>query len=73
MNWPQVSRAKSEQKFDSQPLQAIHLACGAMPIWLGPGLPSSPTIVPIVCVPWPLLSQGTLDGLPQTFDGSNQL
>ena len=30
--------------------QPIQRACGAMPIWLP--APSSPTIVPIVWVPW---------------------
>jgi hypothetical protein len=44
-----------------------------MPIWFGPGFPSSPTMVPIVCVPWLVLSQGAFDGLPQTFAGSHQL
>ena len=39
-----------------QPLAAIHRAPGATPIWLP--APSSPTIVPIVCVPWPLPSHG---------------
>src|SRR5688500_12312293 len=39
-------------------LQAIHSASGAMPIWLAP--PSSPTIVPTVCVPWSLSSHGTV-------------
>jgi hypothetical protein len=52
-------------------LAAIHLAPGATPIWLAP--PSSPTIVPMVCVPWALLSHGVTDGLPHTLDGSNQL
>jgi len=51
--------------------QPIHFAPGAMPIWLLP--PSSPTIVPMVCVPWSLLSHGTSDGLPHVCDGSNQL
>ena len=64
---------QSEHEFVSQPFAAIQRACGATPIWLAPGSPSSPTIVPIVCVPWPLLSHGTSDGLPQTCDGSNQL
>jgi hypothetical protein len=39
-------------------LQAIHWAPGAMPTWLP--APSSPTMVPVVCVPWPLGSVGTL-------------
>src|SRR5262245_27105513 len=73
MNWAQVSRAEFEQEFVSHPLQAIHFAWGAMPIWLTPGSPSSPTIVPIVCVPWPTLSQGVFPFPPQTFDGSYQL
>src|SRR6266508_3390737 len=64
--------AKSEQKLDSHPFEAIHSACGATPIWLAPGSPSSPTMVPIVWVPWPLLSHGAVDGFPQTSDGSNQ-
>src|SRR6185503_11933728 len=57
----------------SQPLAAIHLACGATPIRLVPGVPSSPTMVPIVCVPWLLLSHGASDGLPHDNDGSYQL
>ncbi len=63
----------SEHELDSQPLAVIHFACGATPIWFGPGSPSSPTIVPIVCVPWLTLSHGTSDGLPHTFEGSYQL
>ncbi len=63
--------ASSLQLLDSQPLAAIQVAPGATPIWLP--APSSPTIVPIVWVPWALLSHGSSDGLPQTSDGSNQL
>src|SRR3990170_76560 len=37
--------------------QPIHFAPGATPIWLP--APSSPTIVPMVWVPWLLSSQGT--------------
>src|SRR5262245_5853676 len=69
IHWPDASRAASEQELVSQPLAAIHLAPGATPIWFAP--PSSPTIVPMVCVPWSLLSHGC--GLGQTADGSNQL
>src|SRR5207247_1194363 len=72
-HWPEASSAAVEHELDSQPFAAIHLACGATPIWFVPGSPSSPTIVPIVCVPWPLLSHGASDGFPQTFEGSNQL
>jgi len=50
-HWPDASNAVSEQELDSQPLAAIHFACGATPIWFVPGSPSSPTIVPIVWVP----------------------
>ena len=59
----EASRAVSEQLFVSQPLAAIHCAPGATPIWLP--APSSPTMVPMVWVPWPLLSHGAADG-PQT-------
>src|SRR5512136_568879 len=51
-------RFASEQEELVQPLQAIHLAPGATPIWLVP--PSEPIIVPIVWLPWPLLSPGAL-------------
>ena len=61
----------SEQVLLSQPLAAIHRASGATPIWFAP--PSSPTMVPMVWVPWPLLSHGSSEGLPQISDGSNQL
>ena len=40
----------------------IHLAEGATPILLLP--PSSPTMVPIVCVPWPKSSQGAWASAP---------
>src|SRR5450432_2005807 len=42
--------------------QPIHFAEGATPILLAP--PSSPTIVPIVWVPWPKSSQGTGETAP---------
>src|SRR6476661_8800022 len=71
MNWPDDRSACVEQLFVSQPLAAIHVACGATPIWFVPGSPSSPTIVPIVCVPWPLLSHGV--PAPHTAEGSHQL
>src|SRR5262245_21206227 len=73
MNSAQVRSANSEHEFDSQPLHAIHSAPGALPMSFvkGPG-PSPPTIVPIVCVPWPLLSQATF-GSEQMRDGSRQL
>ncbi len=51
-----------------QPLAAIHFASGATPIWLPK--PSSPIIVPMVCVPWLLLSPGAVGKVPV---GSNQL
>src|SRR5262245_31981474 len=71
MNCPAESREPSEQVRFSQPLAAIQRAWGATPIW-SPA-PSSPTIVPIVWVPWPWLSHGVTDGDPQTWDGSHQL
>ena len=43
--------------------QPIHLALGAIPIWLP--IPSSPIIVPVVWVPWPWSSQGKGESLPQ--------
>jgi len=43
--------------------QPIHFAPGAMPIWLAP--PSSPTMVPMVWVPWPWSSQGAAASAPQ--------
>jgi hypothetical protein len=43
--------------------QAIHLAPGAIPIWLLP--PSSPIAVPVVCEPWKKSSQGSCESLPQ--------
>ena len=43
--------------------QAIQLAAGATPIWLPK--PSSPVMVPMVCVPWLLSSQGTVVLSPQ--------
>ncbi len=54
-----------------QPFAEIHFACGATPTWFAPGSPSSPTIVPIVCVPWPFMSQGSLLG--HSSSGSHQL
>src|SRR5215204_5859703 len=71
IHWPEASSAASEQLLVSQPLAAIHRAPGATPIWLP--VPSSPSMVPIVCEPWLLLSHGASDGVPHTFDGSNQL
>src|SRR4030095_13715651 len=44
--------------------QPIHFAPGATPILLEP--PSSPTIVPIVCVPWSVSSHGNGESGPQT-------
>src|SRR5687768_37003 len=52
---PDERSAASEQL--SQPFVAIQSAPGATPIWLP--LPSSPTMVPMVCVPWPLSSNGS--------------
>ncbi len=69
IHWPAARREASEQELVSQPLAAIHLAPGATPILLAP--PSSPTIVPMVWVPWSLLSQGAAVG--QMPAGSNQL
>ena len=65
----QVLRANSEHELDSQPLQAIQVASGAMPacqVRLGS---SSATMVPMVWVPCPLLSQALP---PQMLDGSSQ-
>ncbi len=70
MNWPADSSASREQVVPSQPLAAIHCAPGATPIRLSP--PSSPRIVPVTWVPWPVLSHGTSEGLPHTCDGSCQ-
>src|SRR4051794_4156499 len=52
-HWPAASSELSEQSLVSQPLAAIHFADGATPICAPP--PSSPTMVPMVCVPWSLL------------------
>ena len=48
---PHAIRVASVQLPVGSPSHAIQRAPGATPIWLAP--PSSPTIVPIVCVPWP--------------------
>ncbi len=56
IHWPEASSAASEQLLLSQPFAAIHRAPGATPIWLP--APSSPSIVPMVWVPWLLLSHG---------------
>ena len=71
MNWPDDRSEVSVQPKSSQPLAAIHWAPGATPVSgvKGPG-PSPPTIVPIVCVPWATLSQGSPG---QLEDGSHQL
>ena len=45
--------------------QPIHFAPGATPIWCS--APSSPTAVPVVCVPWPWSSHGTMEVNPQGF------
>ncbi len=59
---------------NSQPLAAIHRAPGATPTWLAPpSARSSPTMVPMVWVPCPLLSHGARDGLPHVCEGSYQL
>src|SRR5690554_5520009 len=71
MNCPEDSSAACEQVRSSHPLAAIQVAPGATPIWLP--LPSSPTMVPVTCVPWPLLSHGASEGSPHTRDGSHQL
>ena len=52
----QAIKSELEQELVEQPLQAIHCAPGATPIWFEL---SFPTIVPMVCVPWETLSQGT--------------
>jgi hypothetical protein len=69
---PEASRAEFEHELDSHPFAAMKRARGATPIWFTAPV-SSPTIVPIVCVPCPLLSHGTSDGVPHTLEGSNQL
>jgi hypothetical protein len=43
--------------------QPIHFAPGATPIWLP--APSSPTTVPVVCVPCALSSHGWTVSAPQ--------
>src|SRR6478609_3717836 len=68
IHWPAARREASLQKKSSQPLAAIHCALGATPTWLPSW--SSPTMVPITCVPCATLSQGVS---PQVPDGSNQL
>src|SRR5206468_1046934 len=70
-HWPAASNDATVHESLSHPLAAIQRAAGATPIWLP--APSSPTIVPMVCVPWKTLSQGATDGNPQTLAGSNQL
>jgi len=69
IHWAAASSDVSVQVLTSQPLAAIHLAPGATPTWFAP--PSLPTIVPMVCVPWSLLSHGAAVG--QMPAGSNQL
>src|SRR2546422_4137964 len=71
IHWAEAVRAAAEQSLVSQPLAAIHWARGATPIWLAP--PSSPIMVPMVCVPCPLLSHGASAGLAHALEGSNQL
>ena len=68
IHWPDSSSALSEQLLDSQPFAAIQRAPGATPMLFAP--PSPPTIVPIVWVPWLLLSHGIPPA--RTCDGSNQ-
>src|SRR5512136_2326587 len=64
----QEFKAKSEQLLVSHPLHAIHLALGAMPtVYARLGL-SLPTIVPMVWVPCPTLSQAPVGHL--IFNGS---
>ena len=67
IHWAQAVKEEPEQDLVSQPLHAIHFAPGATPIWF---VPSLPTIVPMVCVPWLLLSQGVA---PHSPVGSFQL
>ena len=43
----------------------IHFASGATPTWLP--APSSPTAIPIVCVPWPWSSHGAVLLKPHGF------
>src|SRR5690606_576732 len=63
---PEASRSASEQL--AQPLAAIQSASGATPIWLPS--PSSPTMVPMTCVPCASTSQGAPSQEPPA---SNQL
>jgi hypothetical protein len=58
----------SVSSLGQQPLAAIQVTAGATPIWLP--VPSSPTIVPIVWVPWPFASHGPSGQEPWA---SNQL
>ncbi len=60
MNCAEERSAGREQVLVSQPFAVIHFAFGATPTWFAPR--SSPTIVPIVCVPWSLLSHGAGEG-----------
>ncbi len=53
-HWPDASRCEVEQV--SQPRAAIHVAPGATPMALP--APSSPIMVPMVCVPCPFVSHG---------------
>src|SRR5882757_6685201 len=59
IHWPELISASS---LGQQPFAAIHLTPGATPIWLP--APSSPAIVPIVWVPWPLPSDGAFGEVP---------
>src|SRR5207244_6509976 len=70
-HWPDAISASTVQEDDSQPLAAIHFACGATPIWFAPGSPSSPTMVPIVCVPCASVSHGMFP--EHSWRGSHQL
>src|SRR5262245_55462214 len=61
IHWPDAISAEYEQESYSHPLAAIHRAPGATPIWFWP-VGSSPAMVPMVWVPWPLLSHGAAEG-----------
>src|SRR4029453_2759231 len=56
-NWKHSVYVAGVPLFWSMFRQPIHFAPGATPIWLP--APSSPTAVPVVCVPCELSSQGS--------------
>ena len=61
IHWPAARSAFEAQDELAHPFAAIQRAFGATPIRF---VPSSPTIVPIVWVPCPLLSHGAAVHVP---------